>query len=560
MTEKPTMPKPDIGVHRRAGSTAWQWRIRAPLDLRHLYKGEWAHRESLGTSDLQIANIKAAGLRSDWLSRFNDQRRALNLRRVTELTPEMSKQMADLMVHRALAIDEATRTDPGVIAVLTRELRKLDERTPSAAGSAPHSLDGMPEELAAWLANANQKSDELTRNYMARGHLTPLLEIAQRYGELIGITFDAQTPGVREALLEMLKAVRHSTSMRIARDQGDVVETPPAPASRNRSMGEPTTLREVYERWVGKKARSKDSLRACERALALFEERSGNPPVVAITRAQGDDFRSWLQTLGTSSKTAHDRLTWVKSLLVYAYRDLELIPRQPWEGIDIEHKTENRRKPWTAQQLQTLFSQPLFTEYALPTVPNAGKDAAYWVPLIGIYTGARIGELSQLLVKDIDESSGVPAITISDEGADQQVKTDAASRSVPIHSELHRLGFLDYVAATRAAGHARLFPDLRLRAGKPGGYFSAWFGESKPEGLPDFHSFRHTVRSLMAEAGISEPVMDRITGHTVKGSTGTKVYTHVSPKTLQRAVEAVRYPSLSLPKAYGAPARPQSAT
>jgi hypothetical protein len=63
----------------------------------------------------------------------------------------------------------------------------------------------------------------------------------------------------------------------------------------------------------------------------------------------------------------------------------------------------------------------------------------------------------------------------------------------------------------------------------------------------------------MAEAGISEPVMDRITGHTVKGSTGTKVYTHVTPKTLQQAVEAVRYPSLSLPRAYGAPARPQRA-
>lgn len=316
--------------------------------------------------------------------------------------------------------------------------------------------------------------------------------------------------------------------------------------------------RSISAGWA-KKARSKDSLRACERALALFEERSGNTPVAAITRAQGDDFRSWLQTLDTSSKTAHDRLTWVKSLLVYAYKDLELIPRQPWEGIDIEHKTENRRKPWTAPQLQTLFSQPLFTEYALPTVSNAGKDAAYWIPLIGIYTGARIGELSQLLVKDIDDYSGVPAIAISDEGAGQQVKTDAASRSVPIHSELHRLGFLDYVAATRAAGHERLFPHLRLRTGKPGGYFSAWFGESKPEGLPDFHSFRHTVRSLMAEAGISEPVMDRITGHTVKGSTGTKVYTHVTPKTLQQAVEAVRYPSLSLPRAYGAPARPQRA-
>jgi hypothetical protein len=112
MTEKPTMPKPDTGVHRRARSTSWQWRIKAPLDLRHLYKGEWAHRESLGTADLRIANIKAAALRSDWLSRFAEQRRSLSLQKVDRLTPELGKLIADLMLHRVLAGDERGRTDP----------------------------------------------------------------------------------------------------------------------------------------------------------------------------------------------------------------------------------------------------------------------------------------------------------------------------------------------------------------------------------------------------------------------------------------------------------------
>jgi hypothetical protein len=80
----------------------------------------------------------------------------------------MAKQMADLMIRRALAIDEVTRTDPGVIAVLTRELRKLDAGTLSTPDGAPNSLDGMPDELADWLASANQKADELTRTRLQK--------------------------------------------------------------------------------------------------------------------------------------------------------------------------------------------------------------------------------------------------------------------------------------------------------------------------------------------------------------------------------------------------------
>lgn len=545
-----TMPKPDIGVHRRPRSTSWQWRIKVPLDLRHLYPSEWAYRASLGTSDLREANRIAAGLRAKWLQTFEDQRKSQNPTSVEAITPELSALLAQRIRHNVLAGDEKRRIERQDYPELAKGLKEL-RMVPAAASEAPIGpLQGMPRDYLQWLAGLNQTLEQSAIGRLQADDLESMLITVQREGMKLGLSLDANTPGIAECLRECLKAERNACAELRKRDRGEVVLTPAAPAPEIATPKVSPTLRDVFQLWKGKKVRSEDSVKACERALKLFEDWSQNTLVQQITRAQGDGFRAYLQTLGSSSKTAHDRLTWVKSLLVYAYRDLELIPRQPWVGIDIEHRTENKRKPWTAIELQTLFNQSLFTSYNLPKLVNAGADAAYWIPLLGIFTGSRISELAQLQVVDIDTDSPIPQLSITDEGTGQQVKTDSSVRTLPIHSELIRLGFLAYVSDMRSAGHTKLFPRIKMRDGKPGAFFSRWFNENKPEGLPDFHSFRHTVRSVLAEAGVSEPVMDRITGHKVQGSTGTRVYTHYSTDFMLQAVEQIKYPSLSLRKVY----------
>jgi len=132
-----------------------------------------------------------------------------------------------------------------------------------------------------------------------------------------------------------------------------------------------------------------------------------NPPITLLTREQGDGFRTWLQhpDRKTTSKTARDRLTWVKSVLKFAARDLGMIDRNPWEGLDIAFKTTNKRRPWNDDELRAFFSQPLHTAYQLPTDKKAGADAAYWIPLLGLFTGARVGELAQLRVVDVEKGA-----------------------------------------------------------------------------------------------------------------------------------------------------------
>ncbi len=302
-------------------------------------------------------------------------------------------------------------------------------------------------------------------------------------------------------------------------------------------------LRDIYERWIKSKPRSSDAINTCMRSLLLYEEQTGNPPLQLLTRSQGDSFRAWLQEpeRGTTSKTAYDRFTWVKTLLKFAYRDLELISRNPWEGIELFKETTKQRRPWSEVELQILLGQSLFQEYVLPRDWRAGGDAAYWIPLLGLFTGARLSELAQLHVNDILDSDAIPSISITNTGLNQQLKTSASIRTIPIHSELLRLGFLQYVRHTKNGGHDLLWPHLKQRKDKPGGYFSNWFGEYRASiglaGYPDFHCFRHSVRSQLGEAEVPEHVIDSILGHEIKGSTGAKIYTHRTLKTLKNAIQ-----------------------
>ena len=99
---------------------------------------------------------------------------------------------------------------------------------------------------------------------------------------------------------------------------------------------------------------------------------------------------------------------------------------------------------------------------------------------------------------------------VNAEGIGQTLKTDAATRIVPVHSELVRCGFVDYVKALRRDG--QLFP--ALNSGGPDGkcnhYFAKRFtvfrrssGVTAPR--TSFHLFRKNVAQALKDKRATLP-------------------------------------------------------
>lgn len=90
---------------------------------------------------------------------------------------------------------------------------------------------------------------------------------------------------------------------------------------------------------------------------------------------------------------------------------------------------QEARYPFSPEQLQTLFASPMFTGCKSParrSEPGTAiiRDGKFWVPLIALFSGLRLGEIVQLLVTDIREHEGIPYFDISrGEGEDKQLKT-----------------------------------------------------------------------------------------------------------------------------------------
>lgn len=572
-------------LYKQAKSANWSWKVKVPADLAHLPQylntntgkpKQYATAVSLQTSDKAAAQTKAAVLAAEWALRFAQERRQpapVEAVRVP-ITPEISEAIAHGVYRKALTQDDALRETPEGMAVLdavhaaalsqSKAVKALlipSKTKTKAQESSP--LMGLSEGAARMLASMNAQLDGVAAVALTRRHLASVHAQAEEAAAALGLAVDWSSREGIDTLKRCLGNYRKAMQDRTRRDAGDVVETPapkalPTPTKTN-------TLMEVFEKWKDGGANpSPDTIVKKRLAVKLYEEFTNNAPIQSLTPEQGKDFEGWLLRRHTAEKTAKNRLEDVKSLLNVATREggLGWLSENPWGGSRIKVKKRVTRKPWPSLSLVTLFNAPLFTGYALPADKDAGGAAAYWVPLLGIYLGARQSELCQLRVSDVEETDEGLALHITSEPADEDegteetsAKTEVSQRRVPVHPALMALGFGDYVRDTKAAGHAALFPDVRRREGQPAGAaFGRWFLKLRQEqGVAkrwvDFHAFRHAAKTRMTDAGVPDSVSDYITGHKSAGGRGSAgTYKHFQD-TLS-SLEKLQYPELNLKRVY----------
>lgn len=577
----------DKGLYPRG--TTWWGRVVIPKDLQgELGKGPI--RASLRTSDLRVAQLRLAEMKAEHLAEFDAVRRRLNPSKVETVTRALAAALAAEIRRAILTADDNMRLFPTAPDGLRLMYARKDGSPPPPDIPKdvviPDPFNGLNDAQLDAVARFNAERSNRAARSLA-GNRTPDVQgFADMAARHLGLVIDWTSESGRAALVECLKAYRLAVADAQRRDAGEVIKTPAPAETATTSKNKAPTLDDMREVWEKAEAdRRPDTVRKMARACALLVEflKVQAPRVDQVTHAQADDFRAWLLSpdRGTGAKTAKDSLDFVKTLFRLAKRR-RVIAEDPFSDVGIKAGSSEVREGWPIADLKVLFGAPLFTQYAVPrpgdseAASKAGLDAGYWVPLLCLFTGARVSEICQLRVADVlaveseeDPAAHVAVIDIDEGDADptkgtkaRRVKTTSSVRRVPVHPTLASLGFLEYVDAIRDAGAVQLFPAVKARDGAVAGeYFSTWFGVFKRSlgygRWEDLHNMRHTLRTRLAIAGLQESAIDALAGHANgnRGSIGRQVYTHWKshPQALAREQARLTFPGLVLHRVYTAP-------
>ena len=221
----------------------------------------------------------------------------------------------------------------------------------------------------------------------------------------------------------------------------------------------------------------------------------------------------------------------------------DYISTNPLAGLNPTGKKakDSDRLPFDSADIRLLFSTPIYTKGKFRSSRN------YWIPLFALYTGARQNELCQLDVDNVEVSEEQPryVIHIRNEAASKQsVKNKASIRRVPVHAHLLELGFVEYLESRPKDG--KLF-DVSYFEGK--GKWShdiqRWFSSYKKDlgfGADKvFHSFRHTMRDALVDAGGENPKVQAILGHEQSDTTNAIYGTGFKPKQLNEVIQRISW-------------------
>jgi integrase len=278
--------------------------------------------------------------------------------------------------------------------------------------------------------------------------------------------------------------------------------------------------------------------------------------------------------------TINKHLTRATSLFKWAMQN-GFIDRNPAEGLQIAttKRDDEYRAVFNDDDLIKLFHS---RDYLKDTHKHGYR---FWLPVLALFTGARLTELCQLYLEDIHtveperdgksvsrsplygRPDGLYVIDINDKG-DKKLKTPKSSRRiVPLHDFLVKdLNLPGFVEKLRSQGQTRLFPELKRRKEGYGKTASKWFGEyrqrcgfklsrkssvsgatwsacpASDEGRKDFHSFRHTVTNTLKQIGVEQTVISELIGHSSGSITFGRYGKRYSPRVVkEQAIDKLNY-------------------
>lgn len=551
-------------VVRRLGSRNYYCRVAVPRDLQVRMgtpgKPKREFWKSLATINASEAKRLARPIVEDFERRFAELRRP---RTLTEA------ELQDAIWRRYLQLitsDENFRQTLPTSDDLDAIWKYLEAEFGDHDISAFRIYEELRDRFESSQKDRSARLAQLKAE-AARGEVKLIADVVEETIEARRLGIDPGSAGYRKLAHGLQRADLEGLARTIERDAGDFSGEPKDKLVQPPTLFDPPpgeTILELWDRYAREKSGrvSKDTWDQNRKVVALFDNYVGSP--AHVSQLNRKNVREW------KDKLFHWPVKAMEAKVFRGVSFLDVIEKNKVVGKPvIQHKTINRylsalggfcewllsndylkedvmrgmyleldRKartvfPYTDDQLKRIFASPLFHRCGGDKQEHlTGKieirDWRFWLPWIALYSGARLGEIAQLLVKDVRQLHGVWIFHISEQGSKaKSVKTAGSERVVPVHSKLIEMGLLKHHARMVALGKESLFPEIRADArgfvsGEPSSFFGDYMAAIgvKTDKTTNFHSFRHNATDAFRRGGYLDEQFGMLIGHTKATTTG----------------------------------------
>lgn len=480
-------------LKQRGKGGNWSFYRRVPADVRPVV-GQAFWEESLKTRDRRLAE-KLVRPRASETDAIID--------RVRRMLPKEKNEIVAAGGAKSLATEVAD--DAKQSRFLAASLDMAD-----SADSRPDREDGADE-----LLNRVQVARKRMDRAAGRAELAELRRIIGEKVEVlarVGLEIDSAEASIRggaRGLEEVLASL---------------IKAKDLPSNTQRQYGYAVRRFNEINGNVALVELTRDMLKKFSDTIA---ELPSNPKLTKLPFRNAIEARRAEDAPPISNATRTKHVATLRTLSRYALAE-GWLTTDPFHGFRQAVKRKkahqirkDRRQPFSHDELEKVVA-------ALNTQTRRVRPDDFWISHVALWHGAREEEICQLDRADVKMIDNIPCIEFTDEG-DKRLKNYASLRTVPVHPELVRLGFIDFVKKGKAE---KLFASLTLDAdGRYGSKFGKRFARILDKlGITDsrkvFHSFRHNWTDAARNALVPPEIRYRLAGREDREAGSENDYGH----------------------------------
>ena len=545
-------------VPRKYGSLRYfHFRGCVPQDLISFFGGRKQFQVSLKNVRNGETLLVSTSLISLTEQLFNDIRKGMKTLTLEDIKEILKVEVKKSILHSHRVRFGTNKYDPNkvedsLVSVSSRE-EKMKQKLKDDLKTYERMLD---EKLEKILTSLDIEFDNNSINY---------LQLRTHFIDLYLLRFDFIRSLIKETgrtdddfRLEVEEKLKISLFPELSNQPTQQVLSVPTPTSteidttNNLNDHQNTPLSVVIEKYIEEKGSIRTtSVKEIRHSLTILIEEYGDIPIGSMTKEMTSKFKGHIMKIPRnrnknpqyrdldfhklvelnvkdviSTTTVNKHLSWCSSFydwsINHGYSNIN-----PFKGLKLKRKVSPRdeRDRFTELELKKIFGKENYIHF---TNIEKGRYELYWTPLIGIFSGLRLGEITSLYLDNIKEISGNHRekrwcfdIVEEPDRPDKHLKTLSSRRIVPIHNTLLDLGFVEYIELLKKKDphRKRLFQELPYRDGNYNQNVSRFINNRYLPNLglktdkKNFHSFRHTVTDHLKQKGVEPHFVNELLGH-----------------------------------------------